>query len=56
MIFNVKWVADKRHHCKAYQSEKDARKAKKWLIDNGATEVKIVIVFDSEKITVQTKS
>lgn len=49
--FVVRWTdADGKSHRKEYDVEKDARKAKDWLIDNGATSVDIAISMGNREI------
>lgn len=51
MIFLVKWIdTEKKHHTKEYKSEKDARRAKAWLINNGAEKANISVVFNEKTI------
>lgn len=42
--FVVRWTdADGKNHRKEYDTEKEARKARDWLNDNGATSVDVAI-------------
>lgn len=44
--YSVRWTdASGEHHTKQYDKEPDARKARKWLDENGATSVDIAIVI-----------
>lgn len=49
--FVVRWTdADGKNHRKEYDAEKDARKAKDWLIDNGATSVDVAVSMGDREI------
>lgn len=44
--FNVRWNdLDGKPHAKQYDTEPDARKARKWLEDKGITDVDVAIVM-----------
>lgn len=42
--FVVRWTdADGKNHSKSYDDEPAAKKAKQWLLDNGATSVDVAV-------------
>lgn len=48
--FVVRWTdADGKNHRKEYDVEKEARRAKDWLNDNGATSVDIAISMNGRE-------
>ena len=55
--FSVRWndANDKPQH-KVYDTEQDARKARKWLEDNGAASVDIAIVFSGRETVMPEKT
>lgn len=51
--YSVRWTdADGKDHKKQYKSEPDARRARKWLDENGATSVDIAIVIAGTPTTI----
>lgn len=49
--FVVRWEDSRgTYHSKQYATEADARKAKQWLLDNGATSVDIAIQLNDRTI------
>ena len=54
--FVVRWNdADGNPRRKEYATEQDARKARKWLEDNGAEAVDIALIMVSRQMTMQDK-
>jgi hypothetical protein len=48
--FVVRWTdGEGKDHSREYDTEKDARKAKDWLTDNGATSVDIAISMNGRE-------
>lgn len=49
--FVVRWEDNNgEQHRREYTTETDARKAKKWLLDNGATSVDIAIQINNKAV------
>lgn len=51
----VRWTdADDKHHRKEYSEEKEARRARDWLTDNGARQVDVAVsIGDREMKTAE---
>lgn len=51
MMYCVRWIDDKGvTHRKEYQLEKDARKAKQWLMDHGSPSVDIAVMINKKEV------
>lgn len=49
--FVVRWTdGEGKNHRREYDTEKDARKAKDWLTDNGATSVDVAVSMSGREI------
>ena len=49
--FNVRWTdSDNKEHSKVYDDEPTARKAKKWLIEQGALSVDIAVRINNKDV------